>query len=86
VPGDPEASELIYRISADDPKAHMPTPETRAPLTAAQKEILRRWIAEGAEYQDHWSYLPLARPTVPAVAHSGVRRIVGRSKFKMPLV
>lgn len=68
VPGDPEASELIYRIFADDPEEHMPPPETRAPLTDAQKEILRRWIAEGAEYEDHWSYLPLARPNVPKVA------------------
>jgi len=67
VPGDPDASELIYRIFADDPEEHMPPPETRAPLTDAQKEILRRWIAEGAEYEDHWSYLPLARPAVPAV-------------------
>ncbi len=67
VPGDPDASELIYRIFADDPEEHMPPPETRAPLTDAQKEILRRWIAEGAEYEDHWSYLPLARPAVPHV-------------------
>jgi mono/diheme cytochrome c family protein len=65
VPGDPDASELIYRIHADDPEEHMPPPESRAPLTAAQKEILRRWIAEGAEYEAHWSYLPLARPEVP---------------------
>ena len=61
VPGDPDGSELIYRIHADDPEEQMPPPESRAPLTAAQKEILRRWIAEGAEYEAHWSYLPLAR-------------------------
>ena len=67
VPGDPDGSELIYRIHADDPEERMPPPETRAPLTAAQKETLRRWIAEGAEYEAHWSYLPLARPVVPAV-------------------
>jgi hypothetical protein len=70
VPGDPEASELIYRITTDDPDEHMPPPETRAPLTPEQKEILHRWIAEGAEYQDHWSYLPLERPPVPTVART----------------
>jgi len=58
VPGDPKASELIDRIFADDPEEHMPPPETRAPLTAAQKEILRRWIAEGADYSDR-PFLPL---------------------------
>ena len=58
MPGDPEASELIYRIFADDPEEHMPPPETRAPLTAAQKEIIRRWIAEGADYSDR-PFLPL---------------------------
>lgn len=67
VPGDPEASELIYRINSEDPEEHMPPPDTRQPLSAEQKEILRRWIAEGAEYQMHWSYLPLEVPPVPEV-------------------
>ena len=67
VPGDPDASELIHRINSTDPEEHMPPPETRQPLSAAQKEVLRRWIAEGAEYQAHWSYLPIAIPAAPTV-------------------
>jgi hypothetical protein len=67
VPGDAEASELVYRIFSEDPEEHMPPPESRQPLTLEQKEILRRWIDEGAEYQAHWSYLPLEQPAVPAV-------------------
>ncbi len=70
VPGDPEASELIHRISSDDPEEHMPPPETRAPLTDAQKETLRRWIAEGAEYEAHLSYVQLVRLAVAAVRNS----------------
>ena len=64
VPGDPDASGVIRRIfDADDP---MPPESAHKPLTAAQKELFRRWIAEGAVYEPHWAYAPLARPAIPA--------------------
>jgi hypothetical protein len=47
----------------------MPPPSSRKTLTAEQKEILKRWIAEGAVYQGHWSYSPPTRPAVPAGAN-----------------
>ena len=50
VPGDPEASALIERITADDRSMIMPPPESHKKLTAAHKELLRRWIAVEAEY------------------------------------
>jgi hypothetical protein len=57
VPGDLDSSVIIRRIfDADDP---MPPESAHKPLTDAQKEILRRWVAEGAEYEPHWAYAPL---------------------------
>ncbi len=65
VPGKPEASEVVARIFSDDPDARMPPRETNKPLSAAQKEILKRWVEEGAEYEGHWAYLPPVQPAVP---------------------
>jgi hypothetical protein len=67
VPGKPEKSELVRRIFSESPKERMPPPASRKELTRDQKELLRRWIAEGAEYQPHWSFLPPKRPELPPV-------------------
>ncbi|MFZ9090652.1 MAG: c-type cytochrome domain-containing protein, partial [Planctomycetaceae bacterium] len=66
VPGDPTTSELIRRIDSSDPDQLMPPPEHEKPLTAAERDILQRWISEGAEYQQHWSFQPVQVPEVPA--------------------
>ncbi len=58
-PGKPEESELVRRIMSDDADEQMPPPDSRLSLTAVQKELLRRWIAEGAPYAEHWSFVPL---------------------------
>lgn len=65
VPGQPDASELIKRINTRDPDDLMPPPESHKSLTAAQKEMLRRWIANGAEYESHWAYTPPVKPVIP---------------------
>lgn len=70
-PGVPEKSILIDRIFADTPKLLMPPPKSHKKLTIEQKEILRRWVAAGAEYQPHWSFIPPKRPAVPAVKNPG---------------
>ncbi|MFM9024879.1 MAG: PSD1 and planctomycete cytochrome C domain-containing protein [Planctomycetaceae bacterium] len=63
VPGDPDASAIIRRIlDTDDP---MPPESAHKPLSAEQKAILSRWVAEGAEYEPHWAYAPLSRPPLP---------------------
>jgi hypothetical protein len=67
VPGDPENSELVVRIASGDPKLMMPPNDSHKKLTAAQKETLRRWIAEGAEYQPHWSFIAPVRAEPPQV-------------------
>ncbi len=66
VPGDVEASELIKRLVSTDSDEVMPPPDSHRTLSAAQKEILKRWIAEGAEYRQHWAYVTPVRPALPA--------------------
>ncbi|MEX0978944.1 MAG: DUF1549 domain-containing protein, partial [Pirellulales bacterium] len=66
-PGKPEASELIARITAEDLEQRMPPATTHKTLSAEQKQLLARWIASGAEYQPHWSYIAPVRPPAPAV-------------------
>lgn len=67
VPGQPEKSGLVERINAKAARDLMPPTKSHKKLTMAQKELLRRWIAEGAEYQPHWSFLTVKRPKLPAV-------------------
>ena len=80
VPGKPEESEIIKRIFATDEDELMPPAEGAQELTAAQKETISRWVAEGAEYEPHWAYTPLARPAPPEV-----RMPRGRIKCDRPL-
>ncbi|HEX3146826.1 MAG TPA: PSD1 and planctomycete cytochrome C domain-containing protein, partial [Gemmataceae bacterium] len=68
VSGKPTESELIRRISSNDPAEMMPPPKSNRKLTAEQKETLRRWIAEGAKFEGHWAYQAPIRPAVPQVA------------------
>lgn len=65
-PGQPKKSELIARINSSDPERRMPPPKSPKSLTDAQKALLQQWIAEGAEYEEHWAFAPLRRPEVPA--------------------
>src|SRR5215831_17089908 len=57
VPGQPNKSLLVERIFAQETKHQMPPAKTHKKLTTAQKETLKRWIAEGAEYQPHWAFI-----------------------------
>jgi len=67
VPGKPDESELVKRVFTADHDDVMPPPKSNRTLTPAQKELLKRWVAEGAEYQAHWAYLAPQRPALPAV-------------------
>lgn len=66
VPGDPDASILLDRIAAHDPIDRMPP--IGDPLTADEVDVIRRWIAEGAEYTVHWSLEPVRAVDPPATA------------------
>src|SRR3989442_11749984 len=67
VPGAPEKSELIFRVTTSDEDDRMPPLKTGKKLTQAQIESLRRWIAQGAPYARHWAYARPARPPLPEV-------------------
>jgi hypothetical protein len=66
-PGRPGESELIARVTAADEDVRMPPHEVGARLTADEIDVLARWIAAGAEYRPHWSFVPPARSEPPPV-------------------
>jgi hypothetical protein len=68
VPGSPEKSEMIVRLEAKDPEEHMPPPDSHREVKPEQVEKLKRWIAEGAAYERHWSFNPPKQAPLPAVA------------------
>ena len=66
VPGKVEASELIKRVTSTDEATRMPPLKGKhKPLTASQIELLKRWVASGAEYSSHWAFKAPERPSVP---------------------
>jgi hypothetical protein len=65
VPGKPDESELIARITSSDPDARMPYHAT--PLSSKQIDTLRRWIKQGAKWEDHWAFVPPKQQLVPQV-------------------
>ena len=58
--GNVQSSELIIRILTENVDLQMPPPDSRTKLTQRQREILRKWIEQGAEYEQHWAFVPLA--------------------------
>jgi hypothetical protein len=67
VPGKPAASLLVRRINSTKPDFIMPPPDSNRKLLPAEKELLARWIEQGAEYQELWSFVPPNRPPPPPV-------------------
>jgi hypothetical protein len=67
VPGDPEASELMRRVTSADPDEVMPQPDHGPPLKEGEIATLRQWIREGAKWSEHWSLVPPEEPDAPAV-------------------
>lgn len=67
VPGKPEESAIWKHISSTDPEEVMPPPEFHKDLTSVQKSLIRRWIEQGAKYEQHWAFSPVRKPVPPAV-------------------
>lgn len=65
VPGDPEASELLTRVTTDDPDLQMPPADSGERLTTEEVETLRKWIAEGATWGAHWAFEAPTGPEIP---------------------
>src|SRR5262249_52798223 len=74
VRGKPGESELIARVTSADAARRMPPAKTGKRLTPQQIDLLRRWIDEGAEWLQHWAYVPPRRPAVPAVSTGNEQR------------
>ena len=68
-PGDLAQSEAWQRILSDDPEEVMPPPDShKLPLKPEQRALIKRWIEQGAVYQNHWAYEPVTRPELPKAA------------------
>ena len=65
VPGDPEASLVYQRITHENEVVRMPPIHSKKELSGEQIDVLRRWIEEGASWDQHWSFAPLERPQPP---------------------
>ena len=69
VPGDPAASELIRRVTSGDQARRMPPAYAGAEkLSSREIALLTRWIAQGAQWQKHWAFIPPSRPELPAIS------------------
>lgn len=77
VPGKPEESKLVKLIHSEDVDERMPPAEFKKPLSEQQKQVLVRWIEQGAEYNIHWAFAPIVKTKPPVAAiESGLRNEV----------
>ncbi len=90
-PGKPLESELLERITAEDPDDRMPPLDSgKKQLSAAEKDLFRRWISEGARFDLHWAYVKPGRPQLPKTDGNGwarnpVDRFIAAEHEKMDL-
>lgn len=68
IPGDPEHSELIRRVKLDDPEDRMPY--KHPPLSEEEITVLQKWIKQGANWGNHWAYVPVKQQVIPTVGGS----------------
>ena len=70
-PGKPDKSELFYRVTTTDEEDMMPPPDSKLPRFSAQEiDLLKRWIEQGANYSDLWTFVRAERPPLPEVKQS----------------
>lgn len=80
IPGDPDASELMRRITINDPEERMPY--KHEPLTKEEISIFRNWIKQGAKWGDHWAYLPVKQQPVPSVSNPWILNDIDKFIFE----
>ena len=82
VPGKPDESDLIRRVTTSDADDHMPPAGSKiGSLTSLEVQTLRRWIAQGAPYEQHWAFIPLRPTSNPKV--KTLRNQVARRKVPL---
>ncbi len=70
IPGKPDESEVIKRLLTTEEDDVMPPPKEHRKISDAERALLSRWIAEGAEYKNHWAFIPPAQPRVPEIPNA----------------
>lgn len=80
VPGNAEASEMIARINHHDPDERMP--HHKDPLSKDEIKILTSWIDQGAEWGEHWAYVPVKKPKIPNVSDKWVHNDIDKYILK----
>ena len=88
VQGNRSKSSLVKRIISEDEEFKMPPIKSKLELSAKEKAILIKWIDEGAEFKEHWSFIKPERPRVPMIdshvlTHNEIDHfIIGQQKRK----
>jgi hypothetical protein len=77
-PGEPEKSEVYRRLTSSDADEQMPPPDSHLSVTKEEIETIRRWIAEGANWEKHWAYLPAKKHGVPEAGTGWARNEIDR--------
>ncbi len=77
-PGSLSGSELVTRITSDDPDLIMPPPESHLTLTDQEIAILAKWVEQGAEYKDHWAFTAPQRPELPTAGEGWAKNPIDR--------
>jgi hypothetical protein len=78
VPGRADQSELVRRIFSNEPDEQMPPPDSGKKLTAAERQFLEQWVAAGADFTQHWSFVAPRKPTLPPAADNWARNPIDR--------
>lgn len=73
---DPFESTLLQRINSQDPDLIMPPPDSHRQLKPEQRELLRRWIAEGATWGRHWSFEPIQKPVAAGASTNAIDQLI----------
>ena len=77
VAGKPDESELLTRLTTNDPALQMPPPASGKRLNGKQIELIQKWIEAGAEYEGHWAFVPIQNPAPPEVkAATGIDQFI----------
>jgi hypothetical protein len=73
VPGKPEKSEVIRRLTSTDPDEQMPPPDSHLKISTEEIALIRKWIEQGAEYKTHWAFNPVRKVSPPKIKSDRVR-------------
>ncbi|MBB74940.1 MAG: hypothetical protein CMJ75_10555 [Planctomycetaceae bacterium] len=79
VSGDARTSELVARLLSDDPGHQMPPPASKLQVSQEEIRLIARWIDQGAQWEQHWAFVPPTRPVLPTVVnHTWPRNAIDR--------